>query len=372
MTGAFSGLSLYLLQTYFKEDDPMGALILVVGIGVSIVLVRIINFSRNRVAKEVGTGKAGGVTPRKFNGLTLRRIAKSYGLDRDQKKLLEYIFRLDEVSNPEKVMNNASLLDKHFKRAYRVIERNAETEEDVQIKLSRLFSLRNAIEASQGSDNTLSSTRQIAESTAAVLSTGKDSFPVKVISSKADNILVEYPRTVLGTPIHLSKGTKVSLAFFTKSSKGFSFDSRVLGTSDTPRGLTLQLAHSNLIKSLVPRRFRRKQMLLACVFFLVFADETGAGRKRVTKLTVDRRRYTGTILDISVGGCSMKTAAAVPVGSRLKITIDSGDVTINVLGQVLRTNKGGAGGMVMHIKFLKIPRKAMNIINTMVFGFAED
>jgi hypothetical protein len=372
MTGAFSGLPLYLLQTYFKEDDPLGALILVIGIGVTIVIVTIMNIFRNRVGKGVGTGKAGGVTPRKFNGFTLRRIANSYGLDRDQKKLLEYIFRLDAVSDPERVMNNAGLLDKHFKRAYRVIERNAETEEDAQIRISRLFSLRNTIEASQGSDNTISSTKKIADSTAAVLSTGKDSFPVKVISSKSDSIMVEHPRTALGTPIHLSKGTKVSLAFFTRSSKGFSFDSRVLGTSDTSRGLALQLAHSNRIKSLVPRRFRRKQMLLACVFFLVFADETRAGRKRVTKLTVDRRRYTGTILDISVGGCSMKTAATVPVGSRLKITIDSGDATINVLGQVLRTNRSGTGGMVMHIKFIKIPRTAMNIINTMVFGFAED
>ncbi|MDR3168050.1 MAG: PilZ domain-containing protein [Treponema sp.] len=351
----------------------MAAIILVVGIGLTIITVMIINFTRNRVGNGVGSGKSGGITPRKFNGLTLHRIANSYGLDRDQTKLLEYVFRLDAVSDPGRVMGNASLLDKHFKQAYRVIERNAETEEDAQIKLARLFSLRNSIEASQGNENTLSSTKQIADNAAAVLSFGKDNYPVKIISSKADNVLVEYPRTALGTPIHLPRGSKVSLAFFTKSSKGFSFDSRVLGTSETSRGLVLQLAHSNRIKPLVQRRFRRKQTMLICVFFLVFADETTVGRKKVTKLTVDRRRYTGTILDISVGGCSMKTSAAIPVGSRLKITVDySNDTTINVLGQVLRTNRSNAGGIIMHIKFLKIPRKAMNIINTMVFGFAED
>jgi hypothetical protein len=375
MTGVLSGLHLYLLQDmrYFKEDNPVEATILVIGIGVTIITVMIINLFRNRVGGGVGAGKAGGVTPRKFNGFTLRRIAGSYGLDRDQTKLLEYVFRLDAVSDPVRVMGNPALLDRHFRQAYRVIERNAESEEDAQLRLARLFSLRNSIEAAQGSGNVPSSTRQIPESTPAVLSTGKDNYPVKVISSRGDHILVEYPRTALGSPIHLSNGTRVVLAFFTKSSKGFSIDTRVVGTSDTSRGLALQLAHSGRIKTLVQRRFRRKQTMMMCVFFLVFADETKMGRKKVTKLTVDRRRYTGTILDISVGGCSMKTTAAIPVGSRMKITLDYSDnMTINMLGQVLRTNKSGAAGIIMHIKFLKIPRKAMNAINAMVFGFDED
>lgn len=375
MTGTFSGLHLYLLQNmnYFKEDDPLGATILGIGIGLIIITAMIISFIRGRVAGNVGAGKARGITPRKFNGFTLRRISNSYGLNRDQAKLLEYVFRLDAVSDPVRVMGNSDLLDKHFRQAYRVIERNAETEEDAQIRLARLFSLRNTIDAAQGGGNTPASTKQIAENAAAVLSTSRDSYSVKVISSKADNILIEYPRTALGNPIHLSSGTKVSLAFFTKSSKGFSFDSRVLGTADTFRGLALRLAHANRIKPLVQRRFRRKQTTVMCVFSLVFADETKVGRKRVTKLTVDRRRYNGNILDVSIGGCSIRTSSSIPVGSRLKITIYiSDDMTVDVLGQVLRTNRSGTAGTVMHIKFLKIPRKAMNAINALVFGFDED
>jgi c-di-GMP-binding flagellar brake protein YcgR len=97
------------------------------------------------------------------------------------------------------------------------------------------------------------------------------------------------------------------------------------------------------------------------------------GRKRETKLVVDTRKYTGTVLDISIGGCSLKASAPIQVGSRLKISIDYDDNTlINVLGQVLRTNRSGAAGTIIHIKFLKVPRRAFNSISALVFGYDDD
>jgi hypothetical protein len=379
MIGMIPEKPLYLLQdniSYFKEDDPLAAMILGIFIFLGIISALIINRVRNRVDPEVGGGKKSkAVSPRKFTRFTLRRIANSYGLNRNQTKLLEYIFRLDAVEDPLRVLDNPALLDRHFRQAYRAIERNADTDEDAQVRLAHLFSLRNVLDAATPGDDgkTVSSTHQITENIAAVLSAGKDSYSVKIISAKADAVLVECPRNSQGNPIRLSNGTKISLAVFNKSSGGFSFESRVMGTTvDSPHGLTLQCAHSDRIKSLAKRRFRRKQVMFDCVFLLVFADETKVGRKKVVKLVADRRRYMGTILDISMGGCSLKTTSSIPVGSRLKITIDSGGITLNALGQVLRTNRSGATGIIMHIKFLRLPRRAMNAINAMVFGFAED
>jgi c-di-GMP-binding flagellar brake protein YcgR len=263
-------------------------------------------------------------------------------------------------------------LDRHFKRAYKVIERSAETEEDAQQRLSRLFSLRNVIEAAPVDDGAVS-TSQLSENAAAVLSTGKDSYPVRVISAKGDSVVVDMPRNALGSPIRLTKGTRVTLSFFTKSSKGFAFDSRVLGTLDTPQGPGLQLAHSGKAKALAQRRYRRKQVAAGCAFYFVFVDTVKAGRKKTPKLMVDTRRFIGTILDISIGGCSIKTSAPVQVGSRLKIDIDySDDSMISVLGQVLRSNRSGTVGTIIHIKFLKVPRRAFNNISALVFGYDNE
>jgi c-di-GMP-binding flagellar brake protein YcgR len=376
MVMGFPGIRLYPLQSvqYFKEDDPVAATIFLVGIGVFAVLVVLINVVRKRAGGPIAggaKGKSAAVTPRRFSIFTLNRLASSYGLNRDQAKVLEYVFRINEVADPARVLSNPTLLDKHFKHAYKRIERGAETEEEAQQKLAFLFSVRNTIESSQNSSEGIKSTSQVAENMAAVIAIGRDSHPVRVISGKGDTVLVECPRNPLGTPLRLTRGTKVTLSFFTKSNKGYAFDSRVLGMTDTREGPALQLAHSDRPKPLTQRRFRRKQAVINCTFSFVKVEEVG--RKKERKMIVDKNRFKGAISDISIGGCAIKTAAAVSAGSRLKIEFAySGDRPAAALGQVLRTNRSGTVGTIIHVKFIKVPRRTMNSINAMVFNYDED
>jgi hypothetical protein len=379
MGGLLFGMHLFLLQAdeqWFKDDNPMEGMIVLFGIGAVILVAVLSRVFRRATTSTAIAGKGGGSkanfsTSRKFSIFTLHRIASTYGLDREQTKLLEYVFRNDAVSDPERVIKNHTLLDRHFKRTYKTIERNSETDEEAQQKLAKLFSLRNAIEAAPETEDDPSS--HLAANTPAVLTVNKESYSVKVISSRTQNVTIELPRNVLGTPVRLSKGTRVSLSFFTKSSKGFSVEGQVSGIADTNgQGQGLQIAHSGRIKALTGRRFRRRQTSVRCDFFLVNIVETG--KKTPPKLVVDKRLFKGMVMDISVGGCSLKTAAAVPVGSRLKISIDHTDHNpINVLGQVLRANRSGAAGnTILHIKFLKVPLRAFNSISTLVFGYADD
>jgi c-di-GMP-binding flagellar brake protein YcgR len=373
MFGINPGTQMFLLQQpvkYFKDDNPIEAVVLIAAVGVVIVLSIIFHIVRNATSASVaGKGKT-TVSPRKFNFFTLRRIASAYGLNHDQTRLLEYIFRNNAVSEPERVMSNPTLLDRHFKKAYKFIERNSNSEEDVQQHLVRLFSLRNTIESAPTQE---SSPAQLSANTPAILAVNNESYPVKVISSKGPQVLTEVPRNTLGTPARISKGTRVTLSFFTKSSKGFSFDGHVFGMVDTANGPGLQISHEGRIKALTQRKHRRKNVSASCEFSLVFLDETGGKKNKTPKLIIDNRKYKGTVLDISIGGCSMKTSAPAQAGSRLKMTVDYSDnYLISVLGQVLRANRSGAAGTILHIKFLKVPRRAFNSISTLVFGYDEE
>ena len=378
MDGMIHGAHFFLLQEqvkYFKDDNPAELRILLICIGIVVVLAFLFRLFRQGIGSPAaGKGKtsgSGGPAPRKFNAFTLYRIAAAYGLDRDQSKLLEYVFKNDSVADPERSMRTPALLDRHFKRAYKNIERNSETEEDAQQKLVSLFSLRNFIEASPGSDDSPPSTR-IAENTPAVLVSGKESYPVKVIKSGNQQIITETPRNALGTPVRLSRGARVTLSFFTKSSKGFSFDGHVMGVADTEHGAGLQISHVGKIKQLTKRKFRRRQTAIRCEFFHVFLEESASSKKKPPKLIVDTKRFTGNVLDVSIGGCSIKTASSIQVGSRLKISIDYDDNNlINTLGQVLRTNRSGTAANIIHIKFLKVPRRAFNSISAIVFGYDD-
>jgi hypothetical protein len=103
---------------------------------------------------------------------------------------------------------------------------------------------------------------------------------------------------------------------------------------------------------------------------MVAVREVKEHRKRVRKMTLDGRRYEGTIKDISIGGCSVQSTAVIGPGARIKIEFKSGDSPRAALGQVLRVNRAGAYGTV-HMKFVTIPNKTQNAINALVFEYSR-
>jgi len=377
MFGMLQGIHLFLLQVdpgprnWYKKDNPMDAITVLIVLGVIIaiaVLVSAISKTMNPSGKSRSSGSGG--SPKKFNSFTLYRVASAYGLDRDQTKLLEGVFRSSSVTDIDRVMKNSALLDRSFKRTYKSIERNSANEEDAQQQLVKLFSLRNLIDAAPENG---SAAGHISANSAAVLVAEKESYPVKVISSQGQNVVTEIPRNALGTPVHLTRGMRVSLSFFTRSSKGFSYEGQVAGLRETENGQGLHIVHTGKAVALVKRKYRRRQTSIRCAFFLVMVDDSQGGRKKATRLVVDTKRFAGSVQDLSIGGCSIRTTAPVQVGSRLKISIDYDDNSlITVLGQVLRTNRSGPGGTIIHIKFLKVPRRAFNSINALVFGYDEE
>jgi hypothetical protein len=259
------------------------------------------------------------------------------------------------------------LLDKHFKKAFRIIERTSISQDEINNRLSVLFATRNKIEAKANSLST-TSTREIPENTAAVLAIGDTNYPIRVISSKGDSLIVENPLSATGEPLEMEKGSLVTVSFFPEPNKGFAVDSRVLGTTETIDGHhVLQLVHSGQIKKLSKRRFRRRQTVITTAFYFVFMEE---GKKN-GEVTIDKRRFAGNIMDISIGGCSIKTSVPVNNGQKLKIEFTREDDSIvAALGEVLRTNRAGTD-TIMNIKFIKVPRRSLNSINAMVYEYTD-
>jgi c-di-GMP-binding flagellar brake protein YcgR len=347
--------------TFGKSSGSTENIVIVVIIAVVFLVIIIRAVKQKSSGKKPSSGKKSSF----FSGFAIRRIGRNIGLNHNQIKMLDFALKTDDVKEPEKSINTPALLDRHFKRAYRVIEQSASTDEDAQHRFAILFSTRNMLENS--SNSSLNSTRQLQDDAVLTINSGKEKFQVPVISTKSDHLSVECPKTVLGSQIKLPRGEKMTVFFFTKNNKGFSFETKVVGYSST-RGLpSLLLAHSNNLKFLSQRRFRRKQTVIACFLNMVYPE--GEGKKQ--RLVVDKRRLAGNIADISIGGCSIKTAAPIQGGARLKVEFKQGKNNVAVLGQVLRTNRAGSS-TIIHMKFLKITRKSMNIINAFVYEYAHE
>jgi len=311
------------------------------------------------------SGGGGGGGGRLRNFFTMQHLVREIGLNSDQARMLGFVFKTDDVTEPEKSVSNPALLDRHFRRAYRVIETTSKSDAEVQSRLALLFSTRNMLENS--AVGTISSTQQLKEDTNLTITYNREKVKVNVITAKTENLAVAMPKNILGTQIKIPKGTRVSVLFFTKSNKGFSFETRVTGYSTMHGHPVLQLAHSNKLRFLSNRRFRRRHAVIACFMFLVYVE--GAGKKQ--RLVVDKRRLTGNIADISVGGCSIKTSSPVKVGARFKVEFAQGENNVAALGQVLRINKTGIS-TVIHIKFLRLSKKSMNLINAFVYEYNDE
>jgi len=347
--------------------SPTQVIIGVAVIAAIVAALAIVN-SRNKTTGKKGTAAGSGGGGSTGGGVlsifALHRIARNLDLDHEQTKMLDYVFKTDQVTDPQKSINTPALLDRHFRRAYRSIEQTQGHTNETQHKLAVLFSTRNVIENSVLED--MNSTRQINDDVKFTLMINKDKLEVHVISTKGDYIEVEAPKNVLGSQIKLQKGTKVTVLFFNKSNKGFSFETRVTGYSTRQGHPTMQLAHSNQLRFLSQRRFRRKQVAVACSLCLVIVE--GTGKKQ--RLIADKRKIQGSLADVSVGGCSIKAMVPVQVGARFKIEFMLCEVDIAALGQVLRTNRTGAN-TIIHVKFLKLTQKSMNVINSFVYEYSQ-
>ena len=333
-------------------------------IAILVVFLVILNIVKSKFRPKYGGSSAAVSGPRLFSGFTLHRLTSDLNLNREQIKMLDYIMKSGGVNDPERFLNSPSMLDRHFKRAYRLIERNAPNAEELNKRLSILFSTRNILEANV-KDFSATSTRQIPEKVPAVITIDKVNYPVKVISSRGDKLVVENPHKSAGVLLRPSRGSKASITFFTKSNKGFAVETRILDMTESEGVPVMHLAHSGQIKKLSARRFHRRQIIIGTSFYLVHMDS------RSKKMTVEPKRFSGKIMDISIGGCSIKTTMAAASGQKLKIEfIHNDESTIAALGEVLRTSRNGIN-TILNIRFLKIPRRSYNSINAMVYEYAE-
>lgn len=368
-------MSTFPLQvSYFKESDPQTAIILFGVLGVLVAILVVLNISKNGIGSTGFKSGGGGKTRAHFSRWALKKTASAYGLDAPQTTFLEHVFRKAQVTDPESTLMNPEVLDRHFKKAFREIESTAETEAAAEEEKSVLFSIRTTVEAAYGSGARVISTRKLPDGMAAVLTGTKgETYPTRVLSAKGEKLLIEAPKNNVGTVIKFSRGAKLSLSFYTKSSQGYRFDTKAQGTQMTPKGPALELTHSDKVAPLPNRRHRRKETRISCYFSAVQVIQRTQGRKIVKETIVDERRSMGTIVDISAGGCALKSAGAIRTGEYVKVEFDDAQGRpMAAFGRIVRTNKTGSVGGVMHIQFLKTTRKTINAINATVYGYEQE
>ncbi|GMO41231.1 MAG: hypothetical protein Ta2F_17140 [Termitinemataceae bacterium] len=114
-----------------------------------------------------------------------------------------------------------------------------------------------------------------------------------------------------------------------------------------------------------PRSHRRKNIDDTCYITEVDSVKDKSGTK---KLVLTNRKCEGNFINISLGGCAIQPEKSLKVGRLIKIDCSIKRQRLGVLGQILRINVDGRKSII-HIKYLKITKKAQNIINSLIFNY---
>jgi c-di-GMP-binding flagellar brake protein YcgR len=108
-------------------------------------------------------------------------------------------------------------------------------------------------------------------------------------------------------------------------------------------------------------------------FWPVFIMNEGSGRRAKKRAFVsDERRGVGRLEDISAGGCSIRTQRPLKAGTLIKVEFETWDRTkLTAFGKVRGTQRTPLRYGVMHIMFTRVSRKNLNMIQSYVYGIAE-
>ncbi len=357
-----------MLQSYWKREDPTANVVFFVVLGFLFLFVLVSSFLNRKKGKNARSSLAGGAY---FSRSAFRRAASESGLGDPDIRFLEEFARASKTSNPEFVFRNPGRLDSFFKDALRHIDKTAEMETVAEERRADLLRIRETLEIHRTLGPQISSTRQLRpKTTLSFVASDESNYPSVVVASEAGGLAVEPPPDELGRPVHFRRGTKLSVFFYGTGHQGYSFKTRVRGYEEYRGKLVLVIKHSDSVTALPSRRHQRRDLREACTFRRVRVEVRKERGKSLKNVFVENMPIPGTAVDISAGGISIQTANPLDAQEYLKIDFDVGEGSFVAFGIVVRTNRLRGGG-VMHVRFVKISRKAINSVLAYVYGYSE-
>ncbi len=358
---------LYPLQiSYIQESDPKLAIIVIIIFlaGITALIIKNV-LSAKRVIKNTDSNAFSGFTAAAGGGpRSVRRIAARYGLNAAQSDFLYRHLRKTKNPDTEALAANPSAFDAFLKQSYNQIEHSAENDKTAEEEKALLFSIRAALDDyEERGTKTPSSVAIVKKSGAGVLIGPKNEhYPVRILQSQGDRVLIETPRDVMGNLIRFPRGAELSLSVMTEAAQSVIIYAKILSYTKAGKDLITELELAPLSDRQTKRRGRRRSSRFSCVFVHYVPNSK----------TPPGTGSAGLIIDVSAGGCAIKTAAPLKAGVFARVDMDdSHGNKLPFIGRVVRTNRSG-NATIMHIQFAKIPTNSLNTIYSQLFGYRQD
>ena len=373
-------ISQILLQTgtnfLGKTADSSDTYILLGIIGAIFLIVIIISIiSGKKNSSSSGYTKGSASKPVKVSKGKFRKIAKNIGLSSSQIKILEDIAEKHKTGSPMALLNSPKIFNITMKKAIQEYDSGAYSPEVKENYKMMIFNIKQKLDKRNVSDKKITTSRQLAVGKHITITTASgEKYSSHIVTNLKDYMCVAIPIKPDGNMLKLNKWEPVKVSVIEKGDKGFFYDSKVAGYSTAKSTSCLMLQHSNTINSSKQRNFPRKELGKSCYFFKINVVTVTEGKSVVKKAVIDdtNRGRLGSVIEISAGGCSIKSPNFLNKGNLIRIDIDiEKKQTVSILGKIVNLRRVAPGTATMHVQFTKMSKKNMNSINAYIYGIAE-
>ena len=298
-----------------------------------------------------------------------------YDLDQDEYAFLKKMCTTQKIPNLEYAFHFDVPSDQFFITKFNEINGQTNKKDDlIQKELSLLFSIKQKVDNSRKTLSNLTSTAAIpVGDTISYFSDTKEQFEAKILDNTKNELILSIPKDIFGNPIRPPALSKISLLYQTKAGSAYLSDVRIIRYQNTTGAGEMVTTHCNNMQSFQKRQFKRVSMKIPCLFSAVKITTGGTGAKADIEYTPMERKYTGQLLEISAGGCSIMTNMNIREKQYIyaELNID-GEHPDSVIGLIVNTTPiTDKRQFVLHILFVRITNKIRNKIFARVYEYKK-
>lgn len=332
------------------------------------------NSSKKNKVKIVEPKRAGErivYGPRELDKKEFNQVISIYQLTKDQAAIFAKLCKTYNIIHALRLVENKKTLTELFDRALEQLNVVTPSNREIEQKKTLIFTMREAIENKRlALRNSISTTRSLQndQSLTFIVKSGEH-YPLKIIDNSNDGLVCPIPRDSFGNELRLPLWSKIQCIFSSRTGQAYHFPSRILRFESGLNETKMLLSHSNNIKAMPNRNHDRKAFETACQFCQVTVANVVNGKHTEHKFYPLPRISNGVMLDISVGGCSIKTSNPLGKDEYLQITCTLENKTEEkIIGKVKRVFSPDSTSTVMNIQFAKMSRTTMNRIFSYIYN----
>jgi len=295
----------------------------------------------------------------------LIKIQKEFNLEKQDLTFLSYLTNHIKTINLFYILKDNNSLQEFTRTAFFSLkEQNASAE-----KINQLFQTSFKIERNIAQTKKMISTKQIAPSTVVFYVTKEgEKLPFYCAKNTNEYLALEIPQFFFEKPNKPTTLDKINFTFKPQNSSNYCFSTRIIRyhKADDEKFYMI-LAHTENLYAELQRHHKRKTIDYPCDFSPI---KININHKTSNDMFIyTNKYYKGKLINISGGGCCIKTSLPIKENQHIGIKIPMLDLNSPIVGLIKKTRRLPDGTFSLHIQFIKFSITEQNKILAFVYGF---